>query len=341
MNTQMDDSKLKHFCHHIPKAELHVHIEGTLEPELMFTLSQRNSISIPYKSVDEVKSKFNFANLQEFLDMYYLACSVLIKQEDFSDLIYEYLKKVSQQGVVYAEIFFDPQTHTGRGISFETVLFGLREGMERGLKDFRIESQLIICILRCLSEEEGIEILNLAYKYKEQILGVGLDSAEIGNPPRKFKKLYEMAKEYGFRLCAHAGEEGGDWVEEALDELKVERIDHGFKIVNNKALMKRIAQERIPLTLCPLSIKVLHFYDLTKFPVKEYLEEGILATINSDDPAYFGGYIGDNYYEIAKALELSRTEIIQLSLNSFNATFLNFIQKEKYLQNIEDFLANN
>jgi adenosine deaminase len=338
MNTFENDSNLKDFCYNIPKAELHVHIEGTLEPELIFTLSKRNNITLPYKNIEEIKSKYNFANLQEFLDMYYLACSVLIQEEDFSDLVYEYLKRVSQQGVIYAEIFFDPQNHTGRGIVFETVLKGLRKGMERGLNEFKIKSQLIMCILRDLSEDEGIETLNIANKYKSDILGIGIDSAEIGNPPSKFKNLYKLAKEHGFRLCAHAGEEGGDWVEECIDVLKVERIDHGFKIVNNPDLMKRVAKERIPLTLCPLSIKVLHFYDLTKFPVKEYLEEGIVVTINSDDPAYFGGYIGDNYYEIAKALNLNREEIIRLALNSFNATFLNFIQKESFLQNIEDFL---
>jgi adenosine deaminase len=335
-----EDEKLKSFCLNIPKAELHVHIEGTLEPELIFNLSQKNGISIPYKSIEEIKQKYNFANLQEFLDMYYMACSVLITEDDFSELIYQYLKKATSQGVKYAEIFYDPQNHTGRGIEFEIVLFGLRKGMERGLKDFNIESNLIMCILRDLTEEEGIEVLNLVRKYKEMILGIGLDSAEIGHPPGKFKNLYKMAKEYGFHLCAHAGEEGGDWVEECLDELKVERVDHGFRVVNNKELMKRIAKERIPLTLCPLSIKVLHFYDLSKFPVKEYLEEGILVTINSDDPAYFGGYIGDNYYEIAKALKFTKEQIVNLALNSFNAAFLSKIHKEKYLQGIEDFIAN-
>jgi len=339
----MQSDCLKNLCYGIPKAELHVHIEGTFEPELIFLLANRNNIKIPYESIEQLRQKYIFQNLQEFLDIYYFACTVLIKEDDFSDLMYAYLSKAHSQGLVYAEVFFDPQSHTKRGISFETVLFGLKKGIERGYKEFGIEVNLIMCLLRHLSEEEGLETLKEAAPYKNEILAIGLDSSEVGNPPENFKKLFQEASLQGYRLCAHAGEEGThEYVSGALDVLSTERIDHGYNSKDSTDLLKRLAQSRVPLTLCPISNKKLMVCtDLTKYPLRLFLEENVLATINSDDPSYFSGYIGDNYYEVSAALNLTKEEIVKLAKNSFEATFLHQDRKNYYINKIDEFLADN
>jgi adenosine deaminase len=339
----MQSDCLKNLCYGIPKAELHLHIEGTFKPELILQLANRNNIKIPYESVEELRKKYIFHNLQEFLDIYYFACTVLIKEEDFSDLMYAYLTKAHSQGLVYAEIFFDPQSHTKRGILFETVLNGLKKGIERGKKEYGIEANLVMCLLRHLSEEEGLETLKQAESYKNDILAVGLDSSEVGNPPEKFKRLFHEASLQGYRLCAHAGEEGShEYVSGALDELNAERIDHGYNSKDSADLLKRLAESRVPLTLCPLSNKKLMVCpDLTKYPLRLFLEENILATINSDDPSYFGGYIGDNYLEVAIALNLTKEEIVKLAKNSFEATFLTKERKDYYINKIYEFVENN
>jgi adenosine deaminase len=335
----MEDDKIKKLCYCIPKAELHIHIEGTFEPELMFEIAKRNNLKTSFNTVDELKAKYNFNNLQDFLDIYYLACSVLLKEQDFSDLMYAYLKKASSQGLVYAEIFFDPQTHTSRGVSFETVINGLKDGIERGKKEFNTEVQLIMCLLRHLPEKDCLETYEQALSFKKDILGIGLDSSEIGNPPSKFTNLYQKARDDGFYVTAHAGEEGDiGYIKEALDLLKVQRIDHGYHVTDCEDITKRVAEEKIPLTLCPLSNKMLKVCpDLSKYPIRHMLESNILCMLNSDDPAYFGGYIGDNYYELAKAVSLSTDEIILLAKNSFRATFLPKDKIDKYLEMIDKY----
>jgi adenosine deaminase len=336
----MDSYTEQELCYQIPKAELHIHVEGTFEPELMFQIAQRNKIEIPYESVEELKEKYEFSNLGEFLDIYYTACSVLITEEDFSDVMYEYLSKASKQGLVYAEIFFDPQTHTNRGVTFETVLNGLSKGMERGKNEYNVETNLCMCFGRHLSEEECIKTLKEAIPYKERIMACGLDSYEIGNPPEKFENLFKMAKENGFRLTAHAGEEAPyKYIENALDILKVERIDHGYQSIKSEEVMNRLASEKIALTMCPISNKRLKVCpDLSKYPIRILIRKNIIATLNSDDPAYFGGYVGDNYYELYKAINLSKEEIIMFARNSFLATFLPQERKEYYLQKINDYI---
>jgi adenosine deaminase len=331
----MEDKCLKKLCYEIPKAELHIHIEGTLEPELMLEIAKRNNIPLSYTSTEELKSKYNFKNLQDFLDIYYLACSVLIYKQDFSDLMYEYLKR--SQGVVYAEVFFDPQTHVDRGISLEVVLEGLNDGIKRGKQMFNINVKLIMCFLRHLSQESCLEVYDQARKYKDDIMGVGLDSSELGNRPSKFKELYAKAKDDGFFLVAHAGEEGdASYIQEALDLLKVSRVDHGYRITESEELMKRAADEQIPLTLCPLSNKMLKVCpDLSNYPIKQLLNTNILCTLNSDDPAYFGGYLGDNYYELAKAINLTKEDIIHLAKNSFRASNLSSKEKDAYIEMID------
>lgn len=314
----------KEFCYSLPKAELHLHIEGTFEPELIFTIAQRNNVTLKYKSVEEIRQAYNFSNLQDFLDIYYQGMSVLLHEKDFFDLTWAYLQKAHEQGVQHAEIFFDPQGHTARGVSFETVITGITGALEKGQKELGITFKLIMCFLRHLSEEDAIKTWEEAIPYLKLIHGIGLDSGEVGNPPSKFSNVYAKAREAGLFCTAHAGEEGpASYIYEALDILKVTRIDHGNHSLDDQQLVERLAKEKIPLTVCPLSnLKLKVVKDLTQHPLKKMMSAGLLVTLNSDDPAYFGGYVGDNYFEIAKALNLTEEELTQLAKNSVMATQL-------------------
>ena len=330
---------LSYLCYSIPKAELHIHIEGSFEPELMFKLAERNGIKLPYKNVEELKEKYKFKNLQEFLDIYYAGCSVLIKEEDFEDLAFDYVNHACSQGLKYAEIFLDPQSYLPRGVSFKTLITGLKKGLDKGKEKYGFKYNLIMCFLRHLTEAEAIDTLKIAVPFKKDILAVGLDSSEVGNEPNKFKNVFEMAKKEGFRCVAHAGEEGpSKYIEDALDVLKVERIDHGVRIMEDEKLIERVAKEKIPLTLCPLSNQKLQVCpDLSKYNLREMLSKGLLVMLNSDDPSYFGGYIGDNYKALLDHLELTKDAILLLAKNSFTATFLSKNEKEKYYEEVKKF----
>lgn len=335
-NTPID---LENICMHIPKAEMHIHIEGSFEPELMLEIAKRNNVSIPYKSIEEVKNKYNFKNLQEFLDIYYANCAVLLKQEDFEDLMYAYIKKSSSQGLKYAEIFFDPQTHLNRGVSFETFLSGFKSAMKRGKEELGVETHLIMCFLRDLPEADALKVFEMALPFKSDILAIGLDSAEIGYPPELFKNVFELGKKHGFRLCCHAGEEGpAENIKKAI-ELGIERIDHGIRVVEDDEIMKLCGQIQIPFTLCPLSNLRLQVYpDLGKYPMKQLIQNNLLVMLNSDDPAYFGGYVGDNFVAMMKACGLTYEEIVLLAKNSFKATFMIEENKLRYIQAVDDYL---
>jgi adenosine deaminase len=324
------DPSLAEFIKNIPKAELHLHIEGSFEPELMFEIAKRNEVELPFKSVEEVKAAYNFHNLQSFLDIYYAGASVLLKEQDFFDMTYAYLKKCQEDNVRHTEIFFDPQTHTDRGVSFDVVINGIKSALEAGKKDFGISYQIIMCFLRHLSEEEAMKTLEQALPYKKDIIGVGLDSSEVGHPPNKFKNVFDKAREEGFLTVAHAGEEGPtEYIWEALDLLKVKRIDHGVRSIEDDQLMKRIIEEKIPLTVCPLSnLKLCVVKDLKDHNLKKMLDLGVCVTINSDDPAYFGGYMNQNFLETAEALDLSREDIVALARNSFEASFLQMMKNK-------------
>jgi len=328
------------FAAALPKAELHLHIEGTLEPELMFELARRNGIQLPYASVDEVRHAYVFSDLQSFLDIYYAGCCVLLTEQDFYDLTWAYLRRAAAQGVRHAEIFFDPQTHTGRGVPFETVVTGIHRALQDGRARLDITSGLILCFLRHLSGEGAIETLNEALPYREWIVAVGLDSSERGHPPGKFKEVYDRAREAGLLAVAHAGEEGPPaYIWEALDILKAQRIDHGVRCVEDDQLVGRLADEQIPLTVCPLSnVKLRVFPTLEQHILKRLLDRGLLVTVNSDDPAYFGGYVADNYEATAAALRLSRADVVTLARNSFIASFLPEAEKRRHLEAISRFL---
>ena len=321
----------------LPKAELHVHIEGTFEPELMFSIAQRNHIDIPYKSVEEVKQAYNFHNLQSFLDIYYAGAAVLIHEQDFYDLAWAYFEKCAQDNVVHTEIFFDPQTHTDRGIAFATVINGLQRACDDAREKLNISSHLIMCFLRHLSEEAAFATLEQAMPYKEQIIGVGLDSSEVGHPPSKFERVFAKAREAGFLIVAHAGEEGpADYVWQALDLLKVNRIDHGVRSEEDPQLMQRLIAEKMPLTVCPLSnLKLCVVNDMTQHNIQRLLQQGVHVTVNSDDPSYFGGYMNDNFFAIADALDLSHAELKQLAQNSFAASFISDAEKQKWNNQID------
>ena len=308
----------------IPKAELHVHIEGSLEPELMFRLARRNGVALPYDSADDVRRAYVFKDLQSFLDIYYEGCRVLLKEQDFYDLTWAYLQKASAQGVRHAEIFFDPQTHTARGVPFSVVIGGIHRALDDGRRDLGISSFLIPCFLRHLSEESAMRTLEQALAFKEWIVGVGLDSSELGNPPEKFRAVFDRAREEGLLTVAHAGEEGSpDYVWGALDVLGVRRIDHGVRSIEDDSLVRRLAVDQIPLTVCPLSnVKLRVFRSLEEHPLKRMLDKGLCVTVNSDDPAYFGGYVEDNYQAVREALELSDEDLLQLARNSFQASFM-------------------
>ncbi len=327
----------------IPKAELHLHIEGSFEPELMFEIARRNGVKIKFNSVEEVRKAYNFNNLQEFLDIYYAGANALIKEKDFFDLTWAYLEKAHRQNVVHAEIMFDPQTHTSRGIPFKYVIGGIHSAMEEAEQKFGITSNLILSFLRHLSEEDAFKTLDEALPYKSWITTVGLDSSEVGNPPSKFKNVFAKAREEGFRLTAHAGEEGpAEYVWEALNLLDVDRIDHGNRSLEDEKLVETLSEKKIALTVCPLSNKKLQVVtDMKKHPLKSMLEKNLFVTVNSDDPAYFGGYINENYKAVIENLELTNADVIKLARNSIEACFIDDDKKAEYLKRIDDAVINN
>ncbi|MGW6461061.1 adenosine deaminase [Streptomyces sp. NPDC055078] len=308
----------------LPKAELHVHIEGTLEPELVFALAARNSVPLPFDDPGELRRAYDFDDLQSFLDLYYGLMAVLRTEDDFAELTDAYLARASAQGVRHAEIFFDPQAHTARGVPIGTVIEGIARALDRGEERYGVSTRLIMCFLRDLSAGSAMETLNAAKPYLHRITAVGLDSAEAGNPPSKFREVYEAAAALGLRKVAHAGEEGpASYVREALDVLGVERIDHGLRCTEDGELVERLVRERIPLTLCPLSNVRLRAVDtLEQHPLREMMDAGLLCTVNSDDPAYFGGYIGDTFHAVHEALGLGDERLRELARNSFLASFL-------------------
>jgi adenosine deaminase len=338
--TQAD--RLETFIRGIPKAELHVHIEGTLEPELMFTLARRNGIALPWMGVEELRKAYQFHNLQSFLDIYYKGTDVLHHVQDFYDLTWAYFERAARDNVRHVELFFDPQTHTRRDVPFETVMTGIHGAQVDAEKRLGISSRLILCFLRHLSEESAVETLHLAVPFLPWIGGVGLDSSETGNPPSKFREVFAEAREERFAVVAHAGEEGPpEYIREALDDLGAQRIDHGVRCLEDDALVERLARERVPLTVCPLSnVKLRVFPNLEQHNLKKLMERGLTVTINSDDPAYFGGYVGDNYVAAARSLGLTRDDIVELAKNSFVASFLPEADKQRHLAAIDEFAAS-
>jgi adenosine deaminase len=322
---------------HLPKAELHIHIEGSLEPELMFAIARRNQIKLPFASVEAARKAYNFQNLQSFLDIYYAGAGVLRYEQDFYDLTWAYLQKALSQNVVHTEIFFDPQTHTQRGIAFETVFNGIYQALQAGQQQLGISSQLIMCFLRHLSAEAAMETLEQALPYQQEIVAVGLDSSELGNPPAKFQDVFDRARAEGFLTVAHAGEEGpAEYIWEAIKLLKVSRIDHGVCCLEDPKLVKYLVEKQIPLTVCPLSnVKLRVFNSMAEHNLKQLLELGLCVTVNSDDPAYFGGYIAENFQAVAEALNLSQDNLYQLAKNSFQASFLTPEAKHKLITQLD------
>ena len=308
----------------LPKAELHMHIEGSLEPELMFKLAARNGIDLPYDSVAELQAKYDFNNLQEFLDIYYQGCAVLQTEQDFYDLAWAYLERANQVHVVHSEIFYDPLSHTDRGIPFDTAIKGLYRAFNDAQEQLGISFHIIACFLRHLPEQDALDLYPEILKHQDKILGIGLDSSELGHPPEKYQRVFEQAKKDGFKVVAHAGEEGpAEYVKQAIELLDVDRIDHGNHCLDDDILTAQIAHKNLALTVCPLSnLKLKVVKDLKDHPIKTMLKKGLMATINSDDPAYFGGYINDNFYQLAEAVDLSDDDIFTLVENSFKASFL-------------------
>ncbi|MBO0589992.1 adenosine deaminase [Cellulophaga sp. E16_2] len=338
----MESSELKKIIQGIPKAELHLHIEGSFEPELMFEIAKRNKITLAYDSIASLKEAYKFNNLQEFLDLYYIGAQVLLHEQDFYDLTWAYLTKIHSQNVVHVEVFFDPQTHTDRGIAFDVVIKGIYKALEKAKAELNISYQLIMSYLRHLSEEEAFKTLESSLPFKDWIDGVGLDSSEMGNPPSKFTKVFEASANQGYKLVAHAGEEGPvDYIWEALDHLKVVRIDHGNRCLDDDTLVQRLIEQEIPLTLCPLSnVELKVIQKMEEHPVLKMLDKGLLATIHSDDPAYFGGYMNENYYETAKALNLNKEHLMQLAVNAFEASWLNSETKEKHINQVREYFRS-
>ena len=332
----INSENLINFVNQTPKSELHLHIEGSLEPELMFKLSKRNNVEIPFKNVEEIKSAYNFSNLDSFLKIYYQGSNVLITEEDFFDLTWEYVLRCKKDNIVHTEIFFDPQSHTERGISFDTVINGIYKALKKGELEFGITSKIIMCFLRHLDEQPCFEVLNHALKHKDKIIGIGLDSSEKGNPPQKFKRLFEAAIKENFLTVAHAGEEGPpEYIWDSLNLLKVKRIDHGVQCLKDEKLVKILRQNNIPLTVCPLSnIKLCVFDRLENHNLKKMLDAGLRVVVNSDDPAYFGGYLNTNLIETSKALNLSIEDVKILIQNSFKSSFLDENSKKNWLNKI-------
>ena len=331
-------SKIIELIKKIPKAELHLHIEGSLEPELMFKLSKRNKIEIPFASVDEIRSAYNFYDLQSFLDIYYKGSNVLIKRQDFFDLTWAYMLKCREESIVHTEIFFDPQTHTYRGINFDLVINGIHDALLKAKKELGISSKIIMCFLRHLDEDSAFKTLDQALIHKDKIIGVGLDSSESGHPPSKFERVFKKAMKEGFLTVAHAGEEGpSDYIWEALNLLKVKRIDHGVRCLKDEKLVQKLRDEQIPLTVCPLSnVKLCVFENLEDHNLKKLLDKGLMVIVNSDDPAYFGGYVNTNLIECQKALNLSIGDVKRLAINSFKSSFLSRGEKKKWIDQINN-----
>ena len=320
----------------MPKAELHLHIEGSIEPELMFKLAKRNKVAIPFKSVDEVKLAYNFKNLQSFLDIYYRGANVMIEKKDFFDLTWSYMLKCKENNIVHTEIFFDPQTHTTRGVKFDLVINNIHEALVKAKNELGISSKIIMCFLRHLDEESAFKTLDQALAHKDKIIGVGLDSSELGNLPSKFERVFRKAIEEGFLTVAHAGEEGPpQYIWEALDFLKVKRIDHGVRCLEDEKLTQKLRDEQIPLTVCPLSnVRLCVFKKLEDHNLKKMLDKGLLVMVNSDDPAYFGGYLNTNLIKCQEALNLSKEDIKKLAINSFKSSFLSEGEKKKWIDKI-------
>lgn len=321
----------------LPKAELHLHIEGSLEPELMFRLAKKNDIEIPYKDIEDVRQAYNFTNLQTFLDIYYAGANVLITQQDFYDLTWAYILTCVANNVIHTEIFFDPQTHTERGVAFETVITGIKDALADAKEKYGITSCIIMCFLRHLSQEDAFETLEHALAFKDDIIGVGLDSSEIGNPPSKFAAVFKKAKDEGFKLVAHAGEEADfSYIYEALDLLNIHRIDHGVQSIKSAALMQRLKDEQMPLTVCPNSnIELKVFDSYQDHNIKTLLDYGLNVSVNSDDPAYFKGYINQNFMNLCDNLPLTEEDIITLVKNSFRAAFIDDELKAQYLAKVD------
>ena len=324
------------FIKKAPKAELHLHIEGTLEPKHMFELAKKNNISIPYNNVEEVKAAYNFKNLDSFLNIYYQGSKVLIHEKDFFDLTWAYILKCKEDNIVHTEIFFDPQTHLDRGISFDIVINGISKALDKAKLEFGLTSKIIMCFLRHLDEESGFKVLNQAIKYKDRIIGVGLDSSELGNPPKKFEKLFRKARDEGFLTVAHAGEEGPtEYIWESINLLKVKRIDHGIQCLKDEKLVEELKKTQLPLTVCPLSnIKLCVFDKIENHNLKKMLNKGLRVMVNSDDPAYFGGYLNKNLIEIQSALDLTNEEVKTLIINSFKSSFLDETKKNEWIAKI-------
>ena len=326
----------------LPKIELHLHIEGTLEPELLFKLAKRNSIQLPFNSVNEVKKAYQFSNLQDFLDIYYQGAEVLLHKQDFYDLTWAYLLMCKQQNVMHVEPFFDPQTHTVRGVPFETIVSGIAEALADGKAKLGITSRLIMCFLRHLSEESAIETLKSSEQFTDVIYGVGLDSAEMGNPPEKFINVFSKAKGMGYKLVAHAGEEGpASYIWSSLDVLNVQRIDHGIRAIDDPDLMLRLIESQIPLTICPLSnVKLRVFDTMASHTILDMLDLGVCVTVNSDDPSYFGGYMTENFLALYDSLELSRDQAIRLINNSIDASFAEDSRKKELSNLLQTYIAD-
>ena len=331
------------FIQALPKVELHLHIEGSLEPELMFELAQRNAIDIPFESPDEVRAAYEFTNLQSFLDIYYQGANVLIEEQDFFDLTWAYLLRCQQDNVMHTEIFFDPQTHTDRGIEFDTVINGIDRALQQARSELDISSRLIMCFLRHLDEDAAFATLEQAMPHRDKIIAVGLDSSESGNPPDKFERVFARARDAGFLTVAHAGEEGPpDYIRDSLDLLGVSRIDRGVRCVEDPALVARLKAERVPLTVCPLSnIKLCVFEDMRDHNIVDLLRRGLCVTINSDDPAYFGGYMTDNFQAVIEAHPMVEHEVALFTLNAISASFISEDEKLALESRVNEFLEQS
>jgi len=332
---------MTNFIEQLPKVELHLHIEGSLEPELMFELAKRNNIKLPYANVEEVRAAYKFSNLQDFLDIYYAGCNVLITEQDFYDLTFAYFQKAKENNIIHTEFFFDPQSHTERGIAIETVVRGIRKAMKDAEKKYGITSYLILSFLKHLSEEEAIKTLESVQNMKDEFIAVGLDSTEIGNPPQKFEKVFKMAAEQGFLRVSHAGEEGhAGYIWDTLSFLNIDRLDHGNSSIDDVKLLEELKNKGMGLTLCPLSnLKLQVVKDLRNHPIKKMLDLGLKATVNSDDPAYFGGYINENFIAIQKALNLSKDDIIALTYNAIEVSFATEERKQEMKDQISEYLT--